>query len=210
MVHEESATCTKRHRTASCGPSRYKARGSGYSLPRAATLGRLRLSRILVIQEARLTRAKDVSRGTLALDSVCTIERENEMPTRRIFTRSQIADLLNVPPLFVRDPPDESEANRMAGIFSETAVCIVAIGRELLGALDPAETACVVDQLWKWKPTSPWGWLLVYDGDPLEIVHTTEQDAADLAVHCKGFRCRLHLDPLISEVLERIDAFRGE
>jgi hypothetical protein len=158
---------------------------------------------------AVIVRERQSRTDPVALDCVCRIERETEMPTRRIFTRSQVADLLNVPPLFVRDPPDESEANRMAGIFSETAVCIVAIGRELLGALDPAETACVVDQLWKWKPTSPWGWLVVYDGDPLEIVHTADQDAAELAVHCKGFRCRLHLDALISEVLGRLDAFGG-
>ena len=130
------------------------------------------------------------------------------MPPTRVFTRDQIATMLDVPPLFVSYPPDEASGEQ---VFSETDVCIIAIGRELLGALEPWEVQHVAEHLWKWKPptTTPWGWLLVYDGDPLEILHA-DQDAADLAVHCKGFRCRLHLDPLISEVIERLDAFRGE
>ncbi len=130
------------------------------------------------------------------------------MPIRAGLTRGEVATLLDVPPLFVSYPPVAASGAEQA--FSETAVCIVAIGRELLGALEPWEVQHVAEHLWKWKPTSPWGWLLVYDGDPVEIVHTIDQDAADLAVRCKGFRCRLHLDPLISEVLERLDAFRGE
>jgi hypothetical protein len=127
-------------------------------------------------------------------------------PSSSVFTRDQVATLLDVPPLFVSYPPDEASGEQ---VFSVTNVLIIAIGRELLGALDPWEVHRVAEHLWKWKPTSPWGWLLLYDGDPVEIVHTTEQDAADLAVHCKGFRCRLHLDPFLSEVLERLDGFRG-
>jgi hypothetical protein len=122
------------------------------------------------------------------------------MSTTRVLTRDQVATLLDVPPMFVSYPGEAS---------SETSVFITAIGRELLGTLEPWEVQHVANHLWKWKPTSPWGWLLVYDGDPLEIVHTAEQDAADLAVRCKGFRCRLHLDPFLSEVLERLDGFRG-
>jgi hypothetical protein len=126
------------------------------------------------------------------------------MPTI-VFTRDQVATLLDVPPLFVNYPPVAANGDQA---FSETAVCIVAIGRELLGALDPWEVCQVANHLWQWKPTSPWGWLVIY-GDPVEIVHTTEQDAADLAVRCKGFRARLHLDPFLSAVLERLDDFRG-
>ena len=129
------------------------------------------------------------------------------MPTRSVFTRDQVATLLDVPPSFVSYPSDEASGAEQ--LFSETAVCIAAIGRELLGALEPWEVCHVADHLWKWVPTSPWGWLVIYDGDPLEIVHTTDRDAADLAVCCKGFRTRLQLDPFLSEVLERIDAFRG-
>ncbi len=128
------------------------------------------------------------------------------MPTL-IFTREQVATLADVPMSFVSYPPDEPSGAEQ--VFSETAVCIIAIGRELLGALEPWEVVHVAEHLWKWKPTSPWGWLVIYDGDPIHIVHTVEQDAADLAVRCKGFRARLHLDPFLSEVLERIDAFRG-
>ena len=128
------------------------------------------------------------------------------MPTS-VLTRDQVATLLNVPLSFVSYPPDSGVVEQ---VFSETAVLIIAIGRELLGALDPWEVVHVAEHLWKWKPTSPWGWLVIYDGDPVQIVHTVEQDAADLAVRCKGFRTRLHLDPFLSEVLERIDAFRGE
>jgi hypothetical protein len=127
------------------------------------------------------------------------------MPTS-VFTREQVATLTDVPESFVSYPPDEGAQQ----VFSETAVCIIAIGRELLGALEPWEVVHVAEHLWKWKPTVPWGWLVIYDGDPLEIVHTVDHDAADLAVRCKGFRTRLHLDPLISEVLERLDAFGGE
>ena len=93
------------------------------------------------------------------------------MPTS-VFTRDQIATLLNVPPLFVSYPPDEASGEQ---VFSETAVCIIAIGRELLGALEPWELCHVAEHLWNWKPTSPWGWLLIYDGDPIQIVHTVEQ-----------------------------------
>jgi hypothetical protein len=88
-----------------------------------------------------------------------------------------------VPPSFVSYPPEASGENQ---VFSETAVCIIAIGRELLGPLEPWEVVHVAEHLWKWKPTSPWGWLVIYDGDPPEIVHTTDQDDADLAVHCKA------------------------
>ena len=126
------------------------------------------------------------------------------MPTI-VFTRDQVATLLDVPPLFVSYPPDEASGKQ---VFSVTGALIIAIGRELLGALDPWEVCQVANHLWQWKPTSPWGWLVIY-GDPVEIVHTTEQDAADLAVRCKGLRARLHLDPFLSEVLERLDGFRG-
>ena len=128
------------------------------------------------------------------------------MPTTSVFTREQVATLLDVPPLFVSYPPASGVEQVF---FSMTAVLIIAIARELLGALEPWEVLHVADHLWKWKPTSPWGWLVIYDGDPVETVHTTDQDAADLAVHCKGFRARLHLDPFLSEVLERLDGFRG-
>lgn len=130
------------------------------------------------------------------------------MPTSSVFTRDEIATLLDVPPLFVSYPP--AAALGAEQVFSKTAVLIIAIGRELLGALEPWEVCHVADHLWKWKPTVPWGWLVIYDGNPLEIVHTVDQDAADLAVRCKGFRTRLHLDPFLSEVLERLDACRGE
>jgi hypothetical protein len=98
----------------------------------------------------------------------------------------------------------------MEPTFSDANVLRVAVARKLLGALDPAEMRYVIDHLQKWVPTSPWGWLLVFDGDPLEIVHITEQDAADRAIRREGFRARLHRDPFVSEVLERLDAFRGE
>jgi hypothetical protein len=81
------------------------------------------------------------------------------MPTRDRLTRSQVADLLDVPPLFVSYPPDEGAEE----VFSVTAVLIIAIGRELLGALEPWEVVHVAEHLWKWKPTSPWGWLVIYD-----------------------------------------------
>jgi hypothetical protein len=131
------------------------------------------------------------------------------MPTRAELTRGEIALLLDVPLMFVSDNPPV-EGDLMEPTFSDTNVLRVAIARKLLGALDPAETRYVIDHLQKWVPTSPWGWLLVFDGDPLEIVHTTEQDAADRAIRREGFRARLHLDPFLSEVLERLDAFRGE
>ena len=121
------------------------------------------------------------------------------MPIEDGLTRSEVAILLDVPVLFVSEPQIVA--------ISDANVLRVAIGRELLGALDPMEVGFVIDHLQKWVPTSPWGWLLVYDGDPLEIVHSTDQDAADRAVRREGFRARLHL---LSGVLERIDAFRGE
>ena len=99
------------------------------------------------------------------MDSGAGQGRDSGMPTRSVFTRDQIATLLDVPPLFVSYPPDEASGEQ---VFSVTNVLIIAIGRELLGALDPWEVCQVAEHLWKWKPTSPWGWLLVYDGDPVE------------------------------------------
>lgn len=141
------------------------------------------------------------------LDSECRIERETEMPTRPKLTRGEIALLLDVPLMFVGSNP-LVERDSIEPTFSDADVLRVAIARELLGALDPDETRYVADHLRKWVPTDPWGWLIVYGGDPPEIVHTTDKDAADRAVGREGFRARLHLDPFLSEALERLDAFR--
>jgi hypothetical protein len=73
-------------------------------------------------------------------------ERETEMPTKDRLTRSQIADLLNVPPLFVSD---EGEANGMEPVFSDADVLRLAIVRELLGALETWEARDVFDHLRK-------------------------------------------------------------
>jgi hypothetical protein len=125
-------------------------------------------------------------------------------------TRGEVEILLNVPLTFVSgDPQIEASGESRESIVSDADVLRVAIARELLGALYPIETRFVVESLQKWVPTSPWGWLLVYDGNPLEIEHTTDQNAADRAVSREGFRARLHLDPFLREVLERLDAFRG-